>query len=333
MTLPADIRFANPEYFWLLLIIPLLITWYIFRQKRLKPDFRVPGMEPFSAIGPTLKQRLRHILFILKLLAFGLLVGALARPQTSSSRQKVETEGIDIVMAIDVSSSMLAEDFRPNRIEAAKKHALDFIDARINDRIGIVVFAGESFTQSPITIDHDVLKNLMQDVKSGIIEDGTAIGEGLATSVSRLKESKAKSKIIILLTDGKNNKGSIAPATAAEIAKTFSVRVYTIGVGSYGTAPYPFQTPFGTQYRNVEVEIDEEILKEIAETTGGKYFRATNNTALEKIYGEIDQLEKTKIDVSVFSRYSEEFWYFALAAGILFALELLLRFTIFRTFP
>jgi Ca-activated chloride channel family protein len=245
----------------------------------------------------------------------------------------VNTEGIDITIALDISTSMLAEDFKPNRLEAAKKAATEFINARINDRIGLVVFSSTSFTQCPITFDHDVLKNLFKSVKSGMIEDGTAIGMGLATAVDRLKDSKAKSKVIILLTDGINNTGIVAPLTAAEIAKTYGVRVYTIGVGTKGKAPYPMQTPFGTQYVNVDVQIDEDVLRKIASTTNGKYFRAVGNKALENIYKEIDKLEKTKIDESVFSRKTEEFLPLAIIAGALLLFEVLFRYFYLRKIP
>jgi Ca-activated chloride channel family protein len=258
---------------------------------------------------------------------------ALARPQSTSTGEQVNTEGIDIVLAYDISGSMLAEDFRPNRIEAAKKVADDFIDGRPNDRVGLVVFAGESFTQCPMTIDHSVLKNLLKEIKSGMIEDGTAIGMGLATAVSRLKESKAKSKVIILLTDGVNNRGFIDPMTAAGIAQSFGIRAYTIGVGTQGMAPYPFQTPFGIQYQNVPVEIDESLLQKIAEQTGGKYFRATDNRKLKAIYEEIDKLEKTKIEVLQFHKHKEEFYSAAMIAGILGLIEVLLSLTVFRKVP
>lgn len=325
-----DVHFANPEYFYFLIIIPLLIIWYIFRHKKQNPAVTFSTAGAFKDIKPTLKQRLRHLPMIFRMIALSLLILALARPQTASTRESNKTEGIDIVIAMDISGSMLAEDFKPNRLEAAKKNADEFIDSRLNDRIGLVVFAGESFTQCPVTIDHDVLKNLIGEVKTGMLQDGTAIGSGLATSVSRLKESKAKSKVVILLTDGVNNTGQIAPRTAADIAYSFDIKVYTIGVGTKGKAPYPVQTPFGTQYRNVDVEIDEAVLKDIAEITGGKYFRATDNKSLENIYKEIDQLEKTEIEVSYFSKYTEEFLPLALAALALLFLEILLRYTWLR---
>ena len=236
-------------------------------------------------------------------------------------------------MAIDVSTSMLAEDLKPNRIEAAKKTALDFIDKRPNDRIGLVIFSGESFTQCPITIDHDILKNLLSSITSGMIEDGTAIGNGLATSISRIKDSKAKSKVIILLTDGVNNMGSIAPITAAEIAKSFGIKIYTIGVGTIGKAPYPIKTPFGIQYRNVDVEIDEPLMQRISNLTSGKYFRATNNKALERIYEEIDQLEKTKTDIISYKSHKEEYFIFAFIGFIILITELLFRYIFIKTIP
>ncbi|MDY0026894.1 MAG: VWA domain-containing protein, partial [Lentimicrobium sp.] len=262
-----------------------------------------------------------------------LLVVALARPQSSSAKQNVSVEGIDIMLAMDISSSMLAEDFRPNRLAAAKEVAKDFIKDRPSDRIGLVVFSGESFTQCPLTSDHNILISLLDEIKSGMIEDGTAIGDGLATSVSRLKESDAVSKVIILLTDGENNRGFIDPQSAAEIAKVFGLRVYTIGVGTIGTAPYPVQTPFGLQYQQVEVRIDEPLLKNIAAMTNGKYFRATNTESLREIYAEIDQMEKSKVDITEFHRKHEEFLPYALAALVLIAINFILGISIFRRFP
>ncbi len=325
--------FANPDYFYLLILIPFFIIWYIWRQKTRTITFKVSSIAAFKNVKPSLRLYLRHSLFVLRLLAYASIVVALARPQTSSSKETVNTEGIDIVLAIDVSTSMLAEDLKPNRIEAAKKYALQFIENRINDRMGLVVFSGESFTQCPVTIDHTVLKSMFKSIQSGMIEDGTAIGMGLATAVTRLKDSKAKSKVIILLTDGVNNMGFVAPATAADIAKTYNIRVYTIGVGTKGMAPYPFDTPFGKQYRNVEVQIDEEILKEISKKTNGKYFRATNNKSLEDIYNEINKLETTKVDIAVFSKKTDHFRIFALLALGLFLFEILLRYIAFKTLP
>ncbi len=331
--IPEGIKFANPDYFYLLLLIPILIAWYVYREIKQNVGLKIPTFGGFAKSKKSLRIYLRHCLLLLRILAFSAIVVALARPQTSSSMETISSSGIDIIVSLDVSTSMLAEDFKPNRIEAAKKQAIEFIDKRPNDRLGLVVFAGESFTQCPITVDHVVLKNLVSTVTSGMVEDGTAIGMGLATAVTRLKESKAKSKVIILLTDGVNNTGIIAPLTAAEIAKTFGVRVYTIGVGSHGTAPYPVKTSFGTQYRNVEVQIDDALLTDIAKMTGGKYFRATNNKGLNDIYSEIDELEKTKINVAVFSKKHEEYHIFALLALIIFLSEIIGRYTFFRTLP
>lgn len=328
-----NITFANPEYFFLLLLIPLLLFWQWWKQRQRFLELRVPTTSVFQKMPITWRQRLRHLPTVLRVLALLLLTIALARPQSTSEGERVTTEGIDIVLVMDISGSMLAEDFRPNRIEAAKSVAQEFIDGRPNDRIGLVVFAGESFTQCPLTIDHDVLQNLLQEIKSGMIEDGTAIGMGLATSVSRLKDSNAKSRVVILLTDGVNNRGFIDPLTAAGIAQEFGIRVYTIGVGTVGMAPYPVRTPFGIQYQNVPVEIDEELLQNIADMTGGKYFRATDNRKLRAIYNEIDRLEKTKIEVTQFRRYKEEFYPLALFAGVFLFLEILAGQTFLRTIP
>jgi Ca-activated chloride channel homolog len=328
-----NIHFAQPYYLFLLILIPLLFAWYWFRNIRNKADLQISTIESFAKTKKTFKERFRHSLFALRMLALCFLILALARPQSTSSRQDVNVEGIDIVLTMDISGSMLAEDFRPNRIEAAKKVAMDFIDGRQNDRIGLVIFSGESFTQCPLTIDHAVLKSLFKNIKSGMIEDGTAIGNGLATSVSRIKDSKAVSKVIILLTDGVNNKGEIDPLTAADIAKLYGVRVYTIGIGTTGMAPYPFPTPFGIQYQNIEVKIDEPLLKKISDMTGGKYFRATNNKTLAEIYKEIDRMEKSKIDVTTFRKKTEEFLPLALLAFIFLAFEIILRNTYFRSIP
>ncbi len=332
----GNYEFANPEFLYLLFLIPFIIAWYWWKHKTSEPVLTVSTGEVIEKNIRTFRQSIEHLPFILRIIVFILLVIVLARPQTSSTNRTVTTEGIDIVIALDISTSMLAEDFKPNRLEAAKKTALKFIDARINDRIGLVVFAGQSFTQCPITFDHDVLKNLFKSIKSAdkmSIEDGTALGMGLATAVDRLKDSKAKSKVVILLTDGVNNTGLISPLTAADIAKAFNIRVYTIGVGTRGKAPYPVMTPFGKQYMNVDVEIDEEVLKQIASNTGGRYFRATGNKALENIYKEIDKLEKTKIDEAIFTRKTEEYFPFALAAVFLFLFDLLLRFVYLRKLP
>jgi Ca-activated chloride channel family protein len=290
----------------------------------------MPGLQSFAEAGTTFRHILRHILFAFRMIAIALLIIVLARPQKIDKYQDVTTEGIDIVLTQDISGSMLSRDFKPDRLEAAKNIATEFISGRPYDRIGLVVFSGVSFTQCPLTTDHAVLINLLREIQSGMIEDGTAIGMGLATAVNRIKDSQAKSKVIILLTDGVNNRGEIAPETAAEIAKTFGIRVYTIGVGTHGMAPYPVQTPFGIQYQDIPVEIDEAILQKIAETTGGKYFRATDNDSLEKIYKEIDKLEKSKIDVKQFSRKEEKYLLPALFAFCLLMLEITARNTIFK---
>ncbi len=325
------IEFANPELFYLLIIVPLMIAWYILRRKKQHPSMQVSSIAQFEKAPKSIRAYLRHILFVFRCLAVILLVVAIARPQTSSSRESINTQGIDILMSIDVSTSMDAEDLKPNRLAAAKKTASSFIDKRKNDRIGLVEFAGEAFTQCPITIDHDVLKSLLNQLKTGILEDGTAIGDGLATAINRIKDSDGESKVIILLTDGRNNRGNISPETAAELARTFDIRVYTIAVGTKGEAPITVKTPFGKRTQYMKVEIDEEILTKIADITGGKYFRATDNKSLKRIYEEIDEMEKTKIDVAVFSKKTEEFLPFVLLAGLLLILEMLLKFTVFRT--
>lgn len=326
-----EITFGNPWYLYLLGLIPLLIVWYIFRNNKMHPALHISDLSMFENAGTSLKVRLRHTLFIIRILVLMLLIIALARPQTSSSGQNVTIEGIDIIISLDVSGSMLARDLKPDRLEASKAVASEFIRGRANDRMGLVIFSGESFTQVPLTTDHNVLLNMFKDLKSGMIEDGTAIGDGLATAVGRLKESQALSKVVILLTDGVNNAGSVDPLTAAEIARVFGVRVYTIGVGTYGMAPYPVQTPFGIQIQDVKVEIDEPLLQQMAEKTDGKYFRATSNQKLEDVYKEIDQLERSKIDVTEFRRKHDEYLPLVfLALGLLFA-ELVLRYTVFRS--
>lgn len=329
----ADITWANPEYFWIGVIIPLLIAYYIFAQRGKNAEIQVSSTAMFGPKQRTWKHIMRHSTFVLRMLAIIFIIVALARPQSSSSSEDVNVEGIDIVAALDISGSMLAEDFKPNRLEAAKNVLTDFVEGRDNDRIGVVVFAGESFTQCPLTTDHTIIVNLIKDLKYGFIEDGTAIGDGLATAINRLKESNAISKVIILLTDGVNNAGYIDPRSAADIAVTYGIRVYTIGVGAIGTAPMPVDTPFGKRYQNMEVQIDEDLLREISNMTGAKYFRATNNKALENIYKEIDQMEKTKINVTEFHKKHEEFLPFAVAALLILALEILLRYTIFKRLP
>ena len=326
--------FANPTYLYLLLLLIPMIGWYIYKLRKSQASLQVSSTEAFEVAGAvSWKVYLRHVPFVLRTLAIALLIVVLARPQSTDSWQNSTTEGIDIVMAMDISTSMLAEDLKPNRLEAAKDVAASFINGRQNDNIGLVVFAAESFTQRPLTIDHGVLLNLFKDIQPGIIQDGTAIGLGLANAVSRIKDSQAKSKVIILLTDGVNNTGEIAPVTAAEIAKTFGIRVYTIGVGTQGEAPYPIPTAFGIQYQNVPVEIDEQVLKQIASTTGGQYFRATDNASLKEIYSEIDQMEKTKISVQEFSKKQEEYKNWALIVFALLLVEVLLRNTLLRNIP
>ena len=328
-----EITFANPGFLYLLILLPLLGVWYWYKLQNNDPGLQLSSTSGFYVTRKSWRQYMIHILFAFRIIALGLLIIALARPQSTSRSRDVSIEGIDIVMAMDVSSSMLAQDLRPDRLEAAKDVASDFIAGRPDDRIGLVIFSGESFTQSPLTSDHSMIRNLFKDIESGMIEDGTAIGDGLATSINRLKESDAISKVIILITDGVNNAGSIDPLSAAEIAKIYGLRIYTIGVGTMGVAPYPVQTPFGVQYQNMEVKIDEGILKQVAEVTGGRYFRATSNKKLKEIYEEIDQLEKSKIDVTEFSRRHEEFLPLALLALALLLMEIILRNTIFRTTP
>lgn len=326
--------FANPNYLYLLLLLIPLIAWYIYKLRKSQASLQVSSVEAFEAPGAiSWRVYLRHAPFVLRMLAIAVLIVVLARPQSTNSWQNSTTEGIDIVMAIDISTSMLAEDLKPNRLEAAKDVAASFINGRPNDNIGLVVFAAESFTQCPLTTDHGVLLNLFKDIQPGIIQDGTAIGVGLANAVSRIKDSQAKSKVIILLTDGVNNTGEVAPVTAAEIAKTFGIRVYTIGVGTQGEAPYPIPTAFGVQYQNIPVEIDEQVLKQIASTTGGQYFRATDNASLKEIYSEIDQMEKTKISVQEFSKKQEEYKNWALLVFALLLVEVLLRNTVLRNIP
>ena len=326
--------FANPNYLYLLPLLIPLVAWYIYKLRKSQASLQVSSAEAFEAPGATSwRVYLRHVPFVLRMVAIAVLIVVLARPQSTNSWQNSTTEGIDIVMAIDISTSMLAEDLKPNRLEAAKDVAASFINGRPNDNIGLVVFAAESFTQCPLTTDHGVLLNLFKDIQPGIIQDGTAIGVGLANAVSRIKDSQAKSKVIILLTDGVNNTGQVAPVTAAEIAKTFGIRVYTIGVGTQGEAPYPIPTAFGVQYQNIPVEIDEQILKQIASTTGGQYFRATDNASLKEIYSEIDQMEKTKISVQEFSKKQEEYKNWALLAFVLLLVEVLLRNTVLRNIP
>lgn len=317
--------FEYPKLLWLLVIPALMLLHYLYLELRGRnPHLRVSTITPWQAGGFNYMEVVRHIPFALRLLALSMIVVCLARPRSSEQMEKVDTEGIDIVLTMDVSTSMLARDFTPDRLEASKDIAIEFISQRPSDRMGIVVFAGESFTQCPLTTDRATLINLMKDIQTDLIEDGTAIGNGLATAVSRMKDSDAKSRVVILLTDGVNNRGEITPAMAAEIAKTYGIRVYTIGVGANGMAPYPVMTPWGMELRNMQVEIDEALLKDIAEQTGGRYFRATDNAKLAEIYEEINRMEKVRTTVDSFPIYKELFPQYALVALVAFLLEILL---------
>ncbi len=325
--------FANIEYLFLLLLLIPYIVWYILKHKKNNATLQMSDTNIYSDIKKSYKIYLLHAPFILRIIVLSLVILILARPQTTNNWQNSEVEGIDIMLAIDVSTSMLAEDLKPNRLEAAKDVAAEFISGRPNDNIGITLFAGESFTQCPLTVDHTVLLNLFQSINSGIVEDGTAVGMGIANAVSRLKDSKAKSKVIILLTDGTNNKGDISPLTAADIAKSFGIRVYTIGVGTNGMAPYPLRVAGTIQYINTPVEIDEKTLTQIAITTNGNSFRATNNSKLKEVYKEIDKLERTKLNVKQYSKRHEEYQWFALIALLFLLLEFYLRNSILKKIP
>ena len=325
--------FHNPEYLFLLLLLVPVVFWYIWEMQKSDASLQISSHRSLLQFPPSRKIKFRHSLFVFRTLAMASIIIALARPQASNSWRTQNTEGIDIMMTLDLSGTMMAEDLKPNRLEAAKSVASEFILARPSDNIGLVVFARQSFTQCPLTIDHAVLINLFNCVHYGLIDDGTAIGLGLANAVNRIKDSKAKSKVIILLTDGSNNCGDIAPITAAEIAKTFGVRIYTIGVGTKGIVNIPVQTPMGTQYQQMQSEFDAKSLQDIANLTGGKYYNATDNRKLRQIYQDIDKLEKTKISVQQYSKKEEQFYVFALLAFIFLTLEILLRNTIFRRIP
>ena len=328
-------QFLNPEFFWLLLLLPLLAFWMWYTRNRKSPELKFPGATGMADSKNNVMVFLHYIPDLLRLGAIALVIIGLARPRSTEENSKTKSsEGIDIVMAVDVSASMLARDLRPNRLDATKEVAADFIQDRPNDRIGLVVYAGESYTQTPLTSDHKILLNSLKSLKYGLIEDGTAIGMGLATAVNRLKESKAKGKVIILLTDGENNSGQIDPLTATQLAESFNIRTYTIGVGTKGTAPTPAAYDFSGNiiYRNMPVNIDEELLQKIADQTGGRYFRATDNSKLKEIYSEIDKLEKTKLQELKFYSYDEKFEQYILIAFGLLALELLLRYTVLKSF-
>lgn len=323
--------FEYPALLWLLVIPALMLVHYIYIElSGRRPHLRVPDVKFWKAGGRSVLGVIRHMPFLLRTIALVMIIIAIARPRSSIKMDKIDTEGIDIVLAMDVSTSMLARDFTPDRISAAKDIAIEFISQRPSDRMGIVVFAGESYTQCPLTTDRATLINLMKEIETGLIEDGTAIGNGLATAVARMQNSDAKSRVVILLTDGVNNSGEITPQTAADIAKTYGIRVYTIGVGANGTAPYPVMTPWGVQMQNVEVEIDENLLKNIAETTGGRYFRATDNTKLSEIYSEINKMEKARTTIDSFPIYKELFTGFALIALACLLLEVLISFILRR---
>ena len=324
-------NFEYPSVLWLLAVPLLLVGLYLYRELAgRRPHLRVSTATPWTEGGRTILSVIRHLPFALRTAALCLIIVALARPRSSTEVEKVDAEGIDIILVMDVSTSMLARDFKPDRISAAKDIAIEFISQRPSDRMGIVVFAGESYTQCPLTTDRATLINLMKEVQTDLIEDGTAIGNGLATAVARMMDYEAPSRVVILLTDGVNNSGEVAPQTAAEIAKTYGVRVYTIGVGANGTAPYPVMTPWGIELQNLPVEIDEELLKGISEATGGRYFRATDNTKLAEIYSEINKMEKARTSVDSFPVFKELFGRFGLAALICLLLELIVSLLIRR---
>ncbi|GAB6007552.1 vWA domain-containing protein [Dysgonomonas reticulitermitis] len=327
------VEFANPKYLFLLLLLVPLIGWYIFKLRRTQASFKLSSGFAFDKAPSTARVYMRHLPFLMRVVAIALVIVVLARPQSINSSDTTNSEGIDIVMALDISSTMLAQDFNPTRLDAAKKVAAEFINDRPNDRIGLVIFGSESFTQCPLTTDHRVLLNLLNDVKFGMVEDGTAIGLGLANAVNRLKDSKSQSRVVMLLTDGSNNAGQIAPLTAAELAASYGIRVYTIGVGSRGTSYANVATPYGMQRMNVSGEFDERTLTEIASITKGTYFRATDNTSLKEVYEEIDQMEKTHIKVNTVTRRKELYFPYALAALLLVGCEILLRRTWLRSIP
>ena len=326
--------FEYPKLLWLMVVPALLVLHYVWLEiSRRRPHMRISTAVPWMAGGRSFMSVLRHVPHVLRIFALCMIVVAIARPRSSQEMERVDTEGIDIILAMDVSTSMLARDFTPDRISASKDIAIEFISQRPSDRMGIVVFAGESFTQCPLTTDRATLINMMKEVQTDLIEDGTAIGNGLATAVARMKDSDAKSRVVILLTDGVNNRGEISPQMAAEIAKTYGVRVYTIGVGANGMAPYPVMTPWGVEVQNVKVEIDEALLSDIADATGGRYFRATDNTKLAEIYSEINKMEKARTTIDSFPVYKELFGTYALLALLALLLELLFNWFVIRRLP
>ena len=325
--------FLHPEYLWLLLLLIPLIVWYIVRLSKAQASFKLASINAFKGLRPSLRVYLRHFPFVLRVIAIALVIVVIARPQSVNSWEETESQGIDIVLALDVSGSMLSQDLQPDRLQAAKKVAAEFVTDRKNDNIGLVIFSGESFTQCPLTTDHAVLLNLLNDIEFGMIEDGTAIGLGLATSVNRLKDSESQSRVVILLTDGTNNRGQIAPLTAADMARSYGIRVYTVGVGTKGMAPTPVQTQFGIRMQNLPVDIDEKTLTEIAAMTGGQYFRAQDTEGLRQVYEEIDEMEKYLISVQNVTQRQEMFLPFAMVALALILFELLLRRTWLRNIP
>lgn len=332
--IPLSAEFANPWAFAGLILIPVLAYLYFRKSQRQVSDFRYPSLSLVSNLPKTAIQRLRHLPAILRWLALALLIIALARPQKTSSEEKIFAEGIDIVLTLDISTSMAAMDFQPeNRLGAAKKVAIDFVDHRTSDRIGLVVFAAQSFTQCPLTLDYRILKDLMSKVEMGMVEDGTAIGMAIANGVNRLRNSTAKSRVMILLTDGQNNRGELDPVTAAQTAAALGIKIYTIGVGTRGTAPYPQQTPFGTRTVQIPVNIDEEMLQQIADITKGRYFRATDTKELQEIYREIDRLETSKVEVTHYRRVAELFYPYLALALLCLAVEAILVRTRFRKIP
>jgi Ca-activated chloride channel homolog len=329
----GDVKFAYPFMLWLLLVIPAMIYWYWKKKDKVSPNFTFSSLQIFGEAPRTLKERLADLPAWLRIGAIAFFIIAAARPQSFSSGENIYTEGLDIAMVLDISGSMLAEDFKPNRVEAAKKVIDDFISGRTNDRIGLVVFSRDAFTQCPLTIDYSVLRSLLREIKTGMIDDGTAIGNAIVNGVNRLKDSKSKSKVMILLTDGVNNSGEVDPMTAAQIAQKFGIRIYTVGVGTLGQAPYPFQTPFGIRYQMVPVEIDENLMKQIAAGTGGKYFRATNNNKLQQIYEQIDNMEKTRVEVTSYRNAKELFFGWTLIGFLLLLADVGLSRTYLRKLP
>lgn len=329
----SDITFAYPWVLYFLGLLPVMVLWYWFIGKKKAPSLNYSSLQIFNGLPQNWKEKIKHLPILLRCIGVGLLIVALARPQSFSGGENIFTEGIDIVMILDISGSMLAEDFKPNRLEAAKKVIDEFIQGRTSDRIGLVIFSREAFTQCPLTVDYVVLRNLLHEIKNGMIEDGTAIGNAIANGVNRLNESTSKSKIMILVTDGINNAGEVNPISAGQIAKTYGIRIYTIGVGTRGEAPYPMQTPFGIKYQMVPVEIDEAVLNEIASETNGKYFRATNNQTLNQIYSEIDKMEKTRVEITSYRNAKELYYGWLFGSLILLFSELIVSRTVLRRLP